>query len=183
MSDFPLLFSEKFKVPFVTYNANRLHARFTSRVANPSNYIPNNALGQTDDMNFIQRIHNTLLYLQRTITYYTWNLRNDEKVFRYFLGPSAPSVYDIIKNTSVIFANSHPSLIPAYPTVPAVVQVGGMHIKPTSKLPKVCLTNLKRVHVADPICHPEIVIKSMLPSYLHASFSINFKKNTEFCCG
>lgn len=139
VSDFPLLFAKKFEIPVVTFVPNTLLPRLTPRMANPSNpsYITNPYTDRLYNTNFLERLDNTVLYLEAVITYYLWNLRNDQKVFERVLDKST-TVYDVIKNTSVMFTNSHGSLSPAFPTVPGVVQVGGMHIQPVVKLPKVC---------------------------------------------
>jgi hypothetical protein len=101
-------------------------------------------------MSFVERVKNTLLYLESSIVYQQWNLKNDDKVFQRFLGSSAPSVYEVIKNTSLILTNVHESLTPAFPTVPGVVHVGGMHIKTTaSKVPKVCFLFFLFVYALD----------------------------------
>ena len=139
VSDFALVYAEKFKIPFVTFIPNRMIAWLAGRTGSPSNpsYIPNIFLGSLSDMSFIERVENTLLYVQTLMTYNLWNLRNDEKVFRYFLGESAPSVYDVVKNTSVLFTNAPESFSPISPSVPSVVNIGGIHIKPVATLPKV----------------------------------------------
>jgi len=138
-SDFTLLFAEKFKIPFITYVPNKLMSWLANRVANPMNpsYMPNMLTGLLAPMSFMERVINTLLYIE-TVTVYHWcNLRADEKVFQRFLEEPAPSVYDMIKNTSIMLTNAHESLVPTIPMVPSVIPVGGMHIRPAAKLPKV----------------------------------------------
>jgi len=58
------------------------------------------------------------------------------------LGIEIPPLADIAKRGNLILVNSHFSLTKARPLVPAVVEVGGIHIdKPAKKLPQVVQRN------------------------------------------
>jgi glucuronosyltransferase len=139
-TDFPQLFAQKFNIPFVAYVPNRLPSYLSGRVANPFNpsYMVDMLSHSGPKMNFFERVTNTLLYGYTSFVYGRYNLKRDEEMFERFLGKTGPSVHEVVKNTSVLFTNSHASLPAAVPMVPGVVQVGGIHIKPPSKLPKVC---------------------------------------------
>lgn len=46
-----------------------------------------------------------------------------------------PSLYDLEKQVSIILLNSHVSLTTPRPTVPGLIDVGGLHIKDPKPLP------------------------------------------------
>lgn len=50
-----------------------------------------------------------------------------------------PRLSEIAKNTSLVLVNSHPILNRPRPQVPAVIDVGGMHVKKEKKLPDVSM--------------------------------------------
>ena len=139
VTDFTLIFSAKFQIPFVSSLPNQLVPWLTGRLGNPSNpsYFPNIFSGRSSPMNYIERVQNTLLHLETVFVYNLWNLRKADEVFQHFLGQSAPSVYDVVKNASVILTNAHESFGSNLPQVPGIVNVGGMHIKLAHMLPKV----------------------------------------------
>lgn len=60
-----------------------------------------------------------------------------DKIVRNTLGDGIPPVNDLLKNTSLIFVNQHYSLSGAKPLSPAVIDIGGIHIKDAKPLPKV----------------------------------------------
>jgi hypothetical protein len=52
-------------------------------------------------------------------------------------GPDVPPIAELKKRTSLIIANTHFSLHVAKPTVPALIEVGGLHITENGTLPEV----------------------------------------------
>lgn len=52
-----------------------------------------------------------------------------DKMLKQIFGDKIPSVSDIKKETSLMFVNSHYSLSGVRPLSPAVIEVGGIHIK------------------------------------------------------
>ena len=143
VSDAMLMFANKFDVPFITTTPNVLAPYQAARVANAANpsYVPTfgavTAIGYQSSMNFWQRVVNTVTYVISIVVYYAFTMRKEDAVIRHFLGSSAPSLYDTVKNTSLIFSNSDSCLNPAFPMVPNVVQVSGMQIETAKPIPKV----------------------------------------------
>lgn len=139
MSDATQLFANKFQTPIVAFLPNTLLPWLSDRMANPANpsYIPHMVSGHSPKMTFIDRVHNTLFYFIGAVAYDRLILKRDDEINKHFLGSSAPSLYDTVKNTSIIFVNAHNSLTPVMPLVPGVVPIAGIHIKPASPLAKV----------------------------------------------
>lgn len=142
-SDCMLMFANKFNVPFITTTPNVLTPYQAARLANAGNpsYVPTfgvvTALGYLSSMNFQQRVVNTVSYVVVNLLYHTVTMRKETDVIRHFLGPSAPSLYETVKNTSLIISNSDVNLNFAFPMVPSVIQAPGMYISAAKALPKV----------------------------------------------
>lgn len=52
-----------------------------------------------------------------------------DKMLQQIFGDEIPSVSDLKKGTSLMFVNSHYSLSGSRPLSPAVIEIGGIHIK------------------------------------------------------
>lgn len=139
VSDAMLLFANKFQTPIVTYIPNILLPWLSDRMANPINpsYMPIMVSGYPSEMTFIERVQNTLLHLVAHLGYNYITLKNENEIVKHCLGSSAPSLYDTVKNTSIIFINAHESLNPVVPLVPGIKSIAGIHVKPIAPLPKV----------------------------------------------
>ena len=140
VTDLALIYASKFDIPVVAGLPNTMAVPWiANRFANPSNpsYISNFLNGRVANVNFRDRVQNTLMYLLSLSVYRLWLARNDESVFKYALGRTVRSLEDVAKSTSILLVNTHDSLFPAFPSVPGVIQVGGMHVKSAEKPPKV----------------------------------------------
>ncbi|XP_049961399.1 UDP-glycosyltransferase UGT5-like [Schistocerca serialis cubense] len=102
---------------------------------NPS-YLPHMFLQSSDHMSFFERLRNTWYVTYSKLFFYEYINKPTNTVVRKYFGDSLPSLEEIAENTSMLFVNSNPTLNPPRPFVPAVVEVGGIHIKPAQKLPK-----------------------------------------------
>lgn len=60
-----------------------------------------------------------------------------DKLLRERFGQDMPSVIDLKKNTSLLMINTHYALSGVRPNVPAIVEIGGIHVKKPKKLSKV----------------------------------------------
>ena len=63
------------------------------------------------------------------------------KIASKYFGSNLPSLESIAKNVSLVLVNTHYSLNRPRPLVPAVIQVGGLHIKEPNRLPAVSTVN------------------------------------------
>lgn len=140
VSDVMQLFANKFGVPTVTCISNMLLPWLSDRMGNPANpsYIPHILSGYVSTMTFTQRFQNAFLYVVSIVGHNKMILENEEKIVEHYLGSAAPSLFNIVRNTSIMFINAHYSLNPIIPLVSAVVPIGGIHIKQPGPLSKVC---------------------------------------------
>ncbi|CAG7819184.1 unnamed protein product, partial [Allacma fusca] len=110
----------------------------TSRLGNwlPPSVVPNPLLPFSDRMSFYERVVTIALD-------WLFILGRDyevaplyEKMYRKYLGDDIPSVSEIEGNISLLFMNSFSNFPAPRPTLPDVIEVGGMHARPAKPLPK-----------------------------------------------
>lgn len=65
--------------------------------------------------------------------------RSDDALLRMKFGETFPSVTELSKHISIMFVNTHYSLIGPKPLPPTVVEVGGVHIKEPKAIDEVSL--------------------------------------------
>jgi len=76
-------------------------------------------------MNFWQRIYNVLYNFYAKLYFRYLTKPQDDEVRKYF-GPNLPSVWDM--KLALILINSHIALNEIQPMMPALVQIGGIHV-------------------------------------------------------
>jgi glucuronosyltransferase len=133
------------RVPFIYLSSTVLMPWANDRFGNPDNpsYIPNLFQPHNDKMNFLERLLNAVgTIVDKLIVYPLLVDRSGRYTAEKHLGIQLPPLEDIAKRGSLILVNSHFSLTKARPLVPAVVEVGGIHIdKSAKKLPQVVQRN------------------------------------------
>ncbi|XP_069671920.1 UDP-glucosyltransferase 2-like [Periplaneta americana] len=131
-------FSHYFKAPFISMTSSVALPWANDRLGNPDNpsYIPDYFLPYTQHMNFGQRIVNLVLTELLKVGHYIFAELPMDKVSRKYLGEDIPPLSELKKKTSLYFVNSHFSLNIPRPTVPAFIEIGGIHIESGGKLPK-----------------------------------------------
>lgn len=139
-SDCSVGFAWHFNAPLISVISSRSLPWVQSRVGSPVNpsYMRQVHVDYSLPMTFWQRLKNTAYYLYFSIFYDLFhNGPVTEQMSRNFFGPRVPSVKDIVQNTSLVFVNSHFTIESAYPATPNLIEIGGIHIKPTNPLPAV----------------------------------------------
>lgn len=100
-------------------------------------YIPIMFMDYSDKLSFLERVENTLMYiLNKILHYFLFEVPGNNAV-RKFIGEDIPTLSKISQNSSLLLVNTHFTLNRPRPYVPNVIEVGGMHIGATKKLPKV----------------------------------------------
>jgi glucuronosyltransferase len=139
MTDCFLPFVHKFKAPNVAISSCVMFPWSNDRMGNPNNpsYIPSHGTWFSDEMSFSQRLINGISNVALNFIFSATERTVIESYVRKHFGDDVPSLSDIARNTSLLLVNTHFSLNRPRPFVPGVVEVGGLHIKPPKKLPKV----------------------------------------------
>ncbi|KRT83007.1 Glycosyltransferase, partial [Oryctes borbonicus] len=104
--------------------------------ANPTiySYMPHPFLGYGQKMTFCQRTHNLLLATLEKIFNMIYYFPQQDKILHKYI-PEAPSLQELIQNTSLHIFNSDPSINGPFPILPNIIEIGGIHLTPPKKLP------------------------------------------------
>ncbi|XP_047118122.1 UDP-glycosyltransferase UGT5-like [Schistocerca piceifrons] len=131
-------FAAKFGVPLVGITSSMALPRVYDRIGNPYNpaYMEQYDLHLKAPFSFWGRVQSTLVHLLiRAADWWITEAFLEEKV-RAVLGGDTPQLRDVLRNTSLVLVNSHWSWDQPLPAVPALVQVGGLHVEEPRALPQ-----------------------------------------------
>ncbi|XP_069675716.1 UDP-glucosyltransferase 2-like [Periplaneta americana] len=131
-------FSHRFKAPLIGVTASACLPWIPHRIGNPDNtaYIPNSLMSFRGQMNFWERLVNTVFdWAMKAWYHIEVNILVEETLKMHF-GKDYPSLNELQRSTSLILVNSHFSVNSPRPTVPTFVEVGGLHINSDGKLPE-----------------------------------------------
>jgi glucuronosyltransferase len=139
-SDCFLGFVHKFKAPHISLMSSVPFPWSNDRTANPDHpaYVPNYFAQYTDRLTFWERLQNTVQTEMIKWVYYYFSELPMHRIASQYFGNDLPALSDIARNVSLVLVNTHFSVNYPRPTVPVVVEVGGLHIQSPSELPQVC---------------------------------------------
>jgi len=131
--------SHRFNAPIISMISSVILPWANDRIGNPNHpaYMPNYFLPYTHHMTFGQRVVNTVLTEVLKLGNYYFSELPMDRLSKQHFGPDVPPIAELKKKTSLILVNTHFSLHVSRPTVPALIEVGGLHIKEKGKLPEV----------------------------------------------
>ncbi|XP_069681760.1 UDP-glycosyltransferase UGT5-like isoform X3 [Periplaneta americana] len=125
-----------FDTPFVFFSTTMLVPWSNERTGNPDNpsYIPNLFSSYNDRMNFLERLDNTFqTLLFAWILYPIFSNRPGRFTAEKYLQVSFPPLDEIAKRGSLVLVNTHYTINRPRPLVPAVIEIGGIHIPKSTK--------------------------------------------------
>lgn len=106
---------------------------------NPDNpaYIPNIFLDNANDMSFLQRVENSLMWILANS--YNKHILNKigNNIGTKFIGETGENLEFYGNKVNLLLVNSHFTLHGSRPLVPNIIEVGGLHIQGQNKLPEV----------------------------------------------
>ncbi|XP_046736276.1 UDP-glucosyltransferase 2-like [Diprion similis] len=124
-------FGRHLKVPLVTLSTRSLLTFCNAPIGNPENtaFVSEIDDGSILHMNFWQRFKNTLVTLWRNheFNYDTAEVQSD--IVKKYFGPHMPGVRELEQDVALILVNVHHILNGIRPSTPAVVDIGGIHVK------------------------------------------------------
>ena len=131
--------SHRFNAPIISMISSVTLPWANDRIGNPNHpaYMPNYFLPYTHRMTFGQRIVNTVLTEVLKLGNYYFSELPMDRISKQHFGTDVPPIAELKKKTSLILVNTHLSLYVSRPTVPALIEVAGLHIKEKGKLPEV----------------------------------------------
>jgi len=137
-TDLYLALIERFKAPFIAWTTSPLFVWSADRMGTSTHpaYIPVLMTKYGPQMNFIERTYNTLLRSIAFHKYYTGSSISSQKIAskRY---KNASQLDQLVLRTSLLFVNTYHALWGSRPLPQNVVEVGGLHVKPSKPLEEV----------------------------------------------
>lgn len=121
----------KLQAPIIGLSSCALMPWHYDRVGNPHipSYVPALFMGLSDRMSYTERLSNWMAVQGMKLLYRHFADTAADTILRKAFGPSIPSVTELSKRTSMMFVNQHYSLSGVKPLSPAVIELGGVHIK------------------------------------------------------
>ncbi|XP_058824919.1 UDP-glucosyltransferase 2 [Topomyia yanbarensis] len=123
--------------PYMYINTVGFFTGTMSLAGNPSPYSTNPVFYRplTDDMDFFQRVMNTIFSAFIIPVHYS-SLTVLQAVVRRHLGSDIPNVWDLSRNVSFILQNGHATVTYPRPNLPNIAEIACIHCKPAGPLPK-----------------------------------------------
>lgn len=143
LQEYTIAIGHKFNAPVINLSSATMWVSISKWLHVPStfSYIPDCCIGVTDDMNFVERLKNTItgileMYVENYL-YLPIMKSAMNKYFTYKGWESRPPIEKMLNNVSVTLMNAHYSIGVCRPYPPGIVEVAGMHIKEPKPLPQV----------------------------------------------
>lgn len=139
LSALPGVFAYKYKCPLIGVVSVTALSSTYEAVGNPAHPIayPNTILTYGKEKNFYQKIYAIWFALYERLRYHYHDLPIYDQHARKYFGEDMPYLGDIERNISMLFINANPVFHMARPTVPGLIHLEMMHIKPKKQLPQV----------------------------------------------
>lgn len=99
-------------------------------IGNPPNlaFVPNNFLSFHSNLNFFKRFYNVVHTFYFNYIFHQLTSAQSDSIRKY-VDPNTPGVRELENNMALVLTNTHPSLNGARPHVPALIEVGGLHVQ------------------------------------------------------
>lgn len=130
----------KLRAPVIALSSCAMMPWHYGRMGNPQtpSLTPSLFMGYSDEMDFRGRLSNWLGHYGMKVLYYMFSDTDANAIVKKHLGEGIPDVRELAKSmTSMFFVNQHYSLSGAKPLSPAVIELGGIHIKEQQPLDQV----------------------------------------------
>ncbi|XP_017783682.1 PREDICTED: UDP-glucuronosyltransferase 2B33-like [Nicrophorus vespilloides] len=120
-------------IAFTTIGASQISNYIVSNPSPPS-YIPDLFLNYSEDMDLFERTYNAFFQIFTYAAKQLYVLPKQEAIIKKHF-PETPDIHQLINNVDLVFMNSHSCINQAVPHMPQMIQVGGIHVKASKKLP------------------------------------------------
>ncbi|XP_055326702.1 UDP-glucosyltransferase 2-like [Sitodiplosis mosellana] len=136
-SDCMMAVAWKLKAPVIGLSSCVMMPWHYDRLGNPfiPSYMPGLFVGSSENMNFLERLNNWFTVNAMKLIYkYKMMSDTDKIIQRHFKNEEIPPTGELVKETSLMFVNTHYSFSGSRPNAPTVVELGGVHIKEETHL-------------------------------------------------
>lgn len=143
----PLVYSLgcKFKVPIIGISSLGVLLQTHDAVGNPTHpIVAPDIFANIETFSTYEKICSVVHNIWFRIIYYWKILPRNDKIARKYWG-DCPYLGDLERNVSLILVNTSPILHPVRPNVPNIIEMGQMHIRPKTSLPKVIIFFLTKL--------------------------------------
>ncbi|KAJ3658302.1 hypothetical protein Zmor_010050 [Zophobas morio] len=125
-----LSFMYKFGAPVVGLSTVSVTEWISEKFGLPSNpaYIPNTLSDLVKPTTFVERIDNLLMGVFQRLYYEILIVSTGEKTAKEYFGEGLPPLSKLVYNVSMLLVNNHFNVHVSRPLVPAVVEIGGIHL-------------------------------------------------------
>ncbi|XP_047118225.1 UDP-glycosyltransferase UGT5-like [Schistocerca piceifrons] len=152
------VFAHKFRAPLVSIVTSMAFPSAYDRVqwGNPDHpaYMDSYFSPHSAPFTFWQRVKNSFLHVAARFCDWWFVERGMDQLLGEVFGDAVPLIREIMRHTSLLLVNSHWSSGNPIPTVPGVVEVGGLHVKEPKRLPQfMVIWSLNVLPLAD---HPHV---------------------------
>lgn len=134
-----------FKTPIILTSATVSITvnHLTGNIA-PFSFVPNLVSEFSDNMNFFNRIQNTISGVLSMLIHNFMLFPKQEEIYnKYFY--NGPALKELVDNITVILINTQPVLETPRPYMPNMIYVGGFHVQEPKKLPQVNNFNIMKI--------------------------------------
>lgn len=141
-SDCGLALAANLSAPYITLNPqpvqpwqyNRLGINFNSA------YVSQSGLSYGKEPWFFERLKSYLIYHITNWVYYVGSQVTDHVYLYKYLGDDLPTLESIASNASLAFVNTHQTLHGGVARADNVIDIGGIHVRPSKILPTVSIS-------------------------------------------
>lgn len=144
--EYTIAIGHKFNAPVINLSPAMMWVSMSKWLHLPStfSYIPDCCIEATDDMNFLERLKNTItgvleMYAENIFYIPKMNAIMN-KYFTYKGWETRPPLEKMLNNVSLTLLNAHNIIGICRPFSPGVIEIGGMHIKVPKPLPQVSIS-------------------------------------------
>lgn len=130
-------FGQHFNCPVIalnTFDGIYWNDIFTGNES-PLSYVPSTFLDLPERMSFRERLWNTFFAGFEKLIYNFYNLPIQRKLYEKYFPNATQPFYEVHKNVSIMFTNSHVGTSSARPLLPNMIGINGIHIEPAKPLP------------------------------------------------
>ncbi|XP_026823928.1 UDP-glucuronosyltransferase 2C1 [Ooceraea biroi] len=115
-------------IPLIGVSTTSMFPWLHELIAQPENlaFTPSSCINLQVPMNLWQRTYNVFSFLYCKL-YFNYLTRPQDDIVRRYFGPNLPSIRNM--NVALILINSHTAVNGIQPMTPALVPVGGIHIR------------------------------------------------------
>lgn len=131
-----------FKCPLVWISSMSLTLHNYDAIGNPTypSYYVAFFRPSSNNLTFFERTQNFLAAIEYRYVLYAKCLGPQQKIAEKYFGQNV-DIKESTKAVDLILVNTNPIFFVAYPKVPALVQIGGLHARKPESLPQVSIKN------------------------------------------